>query len=70
MNVTKREAVKPEVATTTAVTAMATPSAKSATTCRRCGDESKLDQFGLCTKCNATVDEEYKLLYTDGTMEN
>lgn len=62
MNVTKREAMKPEVVATTAIVA--------ATVCRRCGDDSKLDQYGLCTKCNTTVDEEYKMLYTDGTMEH
>ncbi len=37
--------------------------------CRRCGDEKKVNKFGLCEACAAEVDHEYAVMYRVKNME-
>ncbi len=38
--------------------------------CKRCGDEKKVNKFGLCKGCENEVDYEYSLMYETKTREH
>lgn len=37
--------------------------------CNRCGDEKKVNKFGLCKVCQSDVDHEYNMLFESKTRE-
>ncbi|BEP28488.1 hypothetical protein [Helicovermis profundi] len=37
--------------------------------CKRCGDQKKVDKFGLCKECSQEVDYEYSMIYKIKDME-
>jgi len=37
--------------------------------CKRCGDEKKVNRYGLCQVCEEEVDTEYALMYESKTKE-
>lgn len=39
-------------------------------TCKRCGDEKKLNRFSLCKSCETEVDYEYAMMYETKTREH
>jgi len=38
--------------------------------CKRCGDEKKVNKFGLCKGCDSEIDMEYSLMYETKTKEH
>lgn len=38
--------------------------------CNRCGDEKKVDKFGLCQECQQEVDYEYATIFRAYDMEH
>lgn len=38
--------------------------------CRRCGERTPNNQYGVCDKCDPEIEEEYYELYNIKTMEN
>lgn len=39
------------------------------TYCKRCGDEKKVNKYGLCKSCESEVDYEYAMMYETKTKE-
>jgi len=39
-------------------------------TCKRCGDEKKVNRFGVCDSCDHEIDNDYAGLYGYKEMEN
>lgn len=39
-------------------------------TCKRCGDEKKVNRHGLCTVCESEVDHEYAMMYETSSKES
>lgn len=38
--------------------------------CNRCGDEKKVNKFGLCQECQQEVDYEYATIFRAYDMEH
>lgn len=38
--------------------------------CRRCEEEKRVNQYGLCKVCDQEVDKEYRQLYGNKTMDH
>lgn len=38
--------------------------------CKRCGDEKKVNKFGLCQECQQEVDYEYATIFRTYDMEH
>jgi hypothetical protein len=39
-------------------------------TCKRCGDEKKVNKFGVCETCDHEIDGDYASLYGTTEMES
>ncbi|MDK9710833.1 hypothetical protein [Acidaminobacter sp.] len=38
--------------------------------CKRCGDEKKVNRFGVCETCDHEIDNDYAGIYGYKEMEN
>lgn len=38
--------------------------------CKRCGDQVKVNRFGVCDTCEHDIDNDYAMLYGYKEMEN